>query len=539
MTDGNGELRSITLTKIVPSTSQTQKHRRARFDKGKLAELAASIKVHGILQPVIVRPMAKNYELVAGERRHLAAGLAGLLKIPALIRSLTDEAVIEVQLIENLQREDVHPMEEAEGYQLLLKKHGRELEDLLARIGKSRSYVYGRMKLLALSADARKAFYAGEISASVALLLARIPVVKLQNQALEEITGDHMSYRHARDYVQLEYMLRLADAPFPTGDAKLLPRAGTCGDCPKRTGNQPELFGDVSGADVCTDPPCYATKVKAHGKRLLKGAADRGQKVIEGNAAKKVISYGNVADGRLIGWSRLTESTFVNNKSRRVKSIIGKDAETALLADPKSGAVIEVVSEQVLGAAKRKAEPKAKRQPSTESVQAKKAKLERLYRAELFARLRPKLPAPPMRLTAEALFARLEHDSIKKLCEVRGFEPPSKRQWAGGPMHKDHRAIGKTIAGLSATGLREFVNDCIFVPELLVSTWQTALPTRMLTAAKDCRVSATAVRRAIQAKAAKKKAKKQTSKAANQQGRKAAKRKTAKKKKAKRASRGK
>lgn len=121
--------------------------------------------------------------------------------------------MIEVQLIDNLQRADVHPMEEAESYQQLMQQHGHPIEELHAKVGKSRSYVYGRLKLLALCKKAREAFYAGELSASIALLIARIPAEKMQQEAAEFVVLDNMTHREASDWIQSEFMLRLKDAP--------------------------------------------------------------------------------------------------------------------------------------------------------------------------------------------------------------------------------------------------------------------------------------------------------------------------------------
>jgi ParB/RepB/Spo0J family partition protein len=279
-------LTTLPLDRIELSRTAAQVARRKRFDAAALSDLADSMRQYGVLQPIICRSTATDYELVAGERRYLAAKQAGLAQIPAVVRSLSDAAVIEVQLIENLQRADVHPMEEAEGYQQLMKQHGHPIEELHTKVGKSRSYVYGRLKLLDLCKQARNAFYDGKLSASISLLVARIPGEALQKQALDRVLGGHfrqpMSYRDASDWIQHELMLRLKDAPFPTDDVLLDDQAGPCTTCPKRTGNQPELFGDIQGADVCTDPACHKGKLVAWGERLLEAAEGRGQKVIAG-----------------------------------------------------------------------------------------------------------------------------------------------------------------------------------------------------------------------------------------------------------------
>src|SRR5262245_11645518 len=175
---------NIPMELLRPSQTESQLQRRKYFDKTELDELTESVKTFGVLQPIIVRRIPSEqaagvtvpeyFEIVAGERRMLAAKLAGHVRIPANVLELNDQQVLEVQLIENLQRADLHPMHEAESYDELVHKYRHPIEEIYSKVGKSRTYVYNRMKLLALSTKARKAFYSGEISASVAEKLARV-----------------------------------------------------------------------------------------------------------------------------------------------------------------------------------------------------------------------------------------------------------------------------------------------------------------------------------------------------------------------------
>lgn len=147
---------------------------RKRFDAARLEELTASVKEKGILNPLLVRKNGKGYEVLAGARRLRAAVAAGLAEVPAIVRELDDREAIELLVVDNLQREDVHAMEEAEGYRLLHEKHGYPVEKIAAKLGKSVAYVYGRLKLCALTEDARKAFLADRITPGHAVLLARL-----------------------------------------------------------------------------------------------------------------------------------------------------------------------------------------------------------------------------------------------------------------------------------------------------------------------------------------------------------------------------
>ena len=511
MTDRLTELR-LDQIRVSRTVAQTARRKRFKTPAGKEAmnELTDSVKTHGVLQPIICRATAKDYEMVAGERRFRAAKAAGLEVIPAVVRALSDAAVIEVQLIENLQRQDVHPMEEAEGYQSLLKKHGIAMQDLNAKVGKSRTYVYGRLKLLALCEKAREAFYEEKISASLALLVARIPTEALQKEALAVIlednwSGEPMSYREARDMIQEEYTLRLDQAPFKTADPDLVPKAGACNTCIHRTGNQPELFGDIKRADVCTHPVCYKDKAKTQGDQAIERARKRGQEVISGKAAAKIISYGNAASARLSGYMRLDERPYEDRKNRTVRKIIPKDTPITLLQDPDLGNVVKVVRRSVVD----KALPKSRASASNPiTAQDKKRKEERAYREELYQRVRPKLPAPGLVAIATALYNEMDFDTRSRVCKLQGFKIPTVKQKWGGTVRDSH-AILKTLPGMSDEELGQFLNDCIYAGELYVGWYDdSAKPERLLAAAKSVKVRPAAARAAVKKRLAKKKAKK-------------------------------
>jgi ParB/RepB/Spo0J family partition protein len=272
---------------------------RKRFNQAKLSELAASILSKGLAQPILIRPVTptadepQSFEIVAGERRFRACIIAGLSVIPAFCRNLSDQEALELQILENLQRDNPHPLEEAEGYERLMMKHGYTADQLVDKLNKSRSYVYGRLKLCALNLEVRELFLDNEehLQASTALLIARIPLAKLQTKALNEILrpngrvdDEPMSYRKAKEWLQQNYMLDLRKAIFLTDDAKLVKTAGNCNKCPKRAGNQPEVFEGVD-ANVCTDPECFKEKTAAHYDKLHADALKQKIPVHEGQEA--------------------------------------------------------------------------------------------------------------------------------------------------------------------------------------------------------------------------------------------------------------
>lgn len=158
----------LSIHEIEPNKDQPRKH----FDEKALSELADSIAEHGVIQPLLVRPMAQGgYQLVAGERRWRAARLAGLSEVPVVIKDLTDREAMEIALIENLQREDLNPIEEAEGIDQLMKEYNLTQETAAERVGKSRSAVANALRLLGLPEEVRALVSDGRISAGHARAL--------------------------------------------------------------------------------------------------------------------------------------------------------------------------------------------------------------------------------------------------------------------------------------------------------------------------------------------------------------------------------
>lgn len=350
----------IPLARIVASITNPRKH----FNAERLAELAESIRASGVHQPVLLRPLPASrladtthmdprpdYELVSGERRYRASEAARKATIPAMVRPLTDSEVLEIQVVENLQRDDLHPLEEAEGYERLMHAHEPPLtaEQIGERIGKSRSYVYARLKLLNLCPEGQQAMRDGWLEPSTALLVARAPSTKLQTDILGNLKdwrGEVISHREAAALIERQYMLRLAEAKFKITDETLLAHAGSCKTCPKRTGADPDLFADVKGADVCTDPPCFKAKGEAHSERAMKAARESGANIIEGREAKALIPHSYT--GRVEGYLRLDDAAD-SPTDKPLRKIIGKLLEAegvqpTLVADPHhAGELIAVV----------------------------------------------------------------------------------------------------------------------------------------------------------------------------------------------------
>ena len=197
--DGAGDARQIPLDRIVPNPHQP----RARFEGHDQDVLAASISAHGVLQPVVVRGLANgDYQLIAGERRVRAARQAGLTQVPAVIRDPSEEQMIELALIENLQRTDLNPLEEAMGFRVLIERFGLAHDAVASRIGRSRASVSNALRLLDLAPETQEALLEGKISEGHARALAGLTVTELQVAALQIVLERHLSVRQTEELVR-------------------------------------------------------------------------------------------------------------------------------------------------------------------------------------------------------------------------------------------------------------------------------------------------------------------------------------------------
>lgn len=309
-----GQFAIVPLADIVSSPTNPRKS----FDPAKLAELADTIKASGVHTPILLRYLPASrledtfadrkkgaklpqYEIVAGERRYRASVIAGAANIPALIRAMSDTQALEVQMIENLQRDDLSELEEAEGYQQLCDLTNIAKEALGEKIGRSRRYVYNRLRLLKLQPLARAALREGKIEATAALAIAAVHDGDLQAKALRfasqpHFNGEKPSTRELQKWMRSNVMLDLSRATFDIEQIDLNPTAGPCNTCPKRTGADPDILAETQGPDSCCDAPCYHAKTEtsralAHAKFTAQGI-----EIIEGDDADDLLTN-NSFDG--------------------------------------------------------------------------------------------------------------------------------------------------------------------------------------------------------------------------------------------------
>ncbi len=194
--EGSGVI-EIPLEELRENPLQPRRH----FDEERLAELAESVRVHGVVQPVVVTRAAEGYRLVVGERRARAARLAGLETIPALIRELADQQVLEIALIENLQREDLNPIEEAQAFSYLLREHELTHEKLAERLGCSRPAISNALRLLSLPEEIRMDLQAGVLSPGHARTVLALEGEAARLAAWRQIREKGLSVRQAEELV--------------------------------------------------------------------------------------------------------------------------------------------------------------------------------------------------------------------------------------------------------------------------------------------------------------------------------------------------
>jgi len=497
-------IRDIPLDRIRESNSNP----RRAFDEGKLRELAKNIKLHGVLQAILVRPAPDGtdgtYELIAGARRLRASQLAGKETIAATVRNLTDAECREVQLIENLQRADIHELDEGIGYRSLmeLKPDFYTVETIAVQVAKSPAYVKGRISLTDLIAAAQTAFYEGKLTVAHALELARLQPAD-QERALMECFPGHRStasilkdrkagvttVQQLRDWIDREIHLDLKNAPFDVSDANLLPAAGPCSTCPKRTGNNPLLFPEIRNKSVCTDPACYRIKIQALVQARLEPLMKEGQKPVQISSAPY--------------WQARSKSsnTLYEGQYRRVERE-GEcpHAQAAVIVDGReAGTVLHICADENCKTHRQfshydiSPQEREQRRKLALAIRVQKESRSRILQA-----VRQKLPGELARADFEMValdyFRRLGHDNHHRLFQVYGWEEKkTKTSWGGTSV--DHEKLAEAhIRKMTAADLNRFLVTCALVPDLYCPGYSSAE-----TLSKEANLMRTAVRYRVNA----------------------------------------
>ncbi|MEY2892723.1 MAG: hypothetical protein RJA98_2631, partial [Pseudomonadota bacterium] len=399
-------------------------------------------------------------------------------------------------------------------FQALIDNHNETADRIAEQTGKSRSYVYGRLKLLAACPEVRKACLAGEIGAEVALLISRLHTIKMQGQALARIKANHLSledggtrsYRDIRDRLREEFTLSLKDdCLFSRDDSELVPSAGACTTCPKRSGNSP-VFEDLAtdqpsrwsnhtvkgDTQLCTDPDCYQAKKTAHLKAQAEVLRKQGAVVIEGNAARNALGADGRVKGAYLALKDVKDEVDQTRRLGRPASCI--PAQIVLIQDPRTGKTVQAVKESDLVAAgTRKATAKAARPIDDWKARQAADEIERKANAEKAQQL----TAINMELLARVREAVRRHErdeaDLRAVAAVtlHGIGHGGDRTlltdlWG----HGRFESLVSAIETMDVAGLNYLLMDCVLIKNVRVNPYYLKdRPTEMLAAAKRYGVS--------------------------------------------------
>lgn len=457
------EYRLIAVESLHPSPTNPRKLFRG------IEELAASMEAHGVLEPLLARPWpadcatqwkkdaGEHLQLVAGERRLRAAQLAKLVEVPVLVRELSDKDVLEIQVIENDQREDVQPMDQAYGYHALIETCGYDVPALAAKTGRSAAYIYHRLQLTKLIKPLQDLLAQETIHFGHAVLLARL-ADENQKEMSAQLRNVIPSVGRMKDDIERSYHLDLHAATFPKDSADLVPKAGPCTTCPRRTGFLPELFPDVKKKDTCTDRTCFHAKEAAFVKLQVKKLEADGQDVV-----RVTTSY--YYDGQ--DKSVLTSSAFKELSKKEAKKVPAKELKTAVVVD---GNGVGRVMQVRVGKAGQDADPAMDRYREEQRRQAVKVKSLMRLNAELLKRISATVSTPPdlaaLKRLARTCFDRLDYDAQQAVAKLRGWEKPKKSTGYG--TRWEEKAAATLIAGADLVELHRFILEAALAPHVRV-----------------------------------------------------------------------
>ena len=236
--EGQGSF-SLPISQVQPGLNQPRK----RFDEEALADLADSVRTHGIIQPLTVRRLGSGYyQIIAGERRWRAAKLAGLKEVPAVVIEADDRKVMELGLIENLQREDLNPIEEANGYKVLIEDYGLTQEEVSLRVGKSRSAVANATRLLELPDPVQQLLEEGSLSAGHARAILSAPNRSVQRNLAQRVIDDGLSVRQTEQLAKRMAQQEDAIPPKPEADPFRIYRDAAAKELSERFGRKVSII---------------------------------------------------------------------------------------------------------------------------------------------------------------------------------------------------------------------------------------------------------------------------------------------------------
>lgn len=461
MTTQTYELKPVKLSLIAESSTNP---RGKDFENAAFKDLLASVREQGVLVPVILRPIenGKRFEVVAGNRRFRAARLAGLAEIPARVEELDDEKAREVQIIENLQREDVHPLDEGEAYRQLIEESGKTIKDIAVRVGKNEKYVRQRLFLANLTGPARTAYRKGEFSDSHAVLLAGLTQSQ-QSETLKWIKDDWETptLEQLQNHIESEYTEPLKNQPW-LKDKNAGEAVGPCTDC---SPNRNTLFGERKEGE-CSDLNCWRKKME----RYLAYQKEKHPGIV------LVSSHYTAEDNKLLGRGNY-ETLSTRKKDHCDSATLGLVAEGEhignilnICADPKCKKHGHDFTPY-----QQTPEEKARRRKKREAEKAKKERQDKELLAALDQLTWP-LTEQSASILLDLVFNNQGNTHSQPVGKRHGWKAIiSKPTYAGGRAYRDWNATAKREA--EKMDSRQKIQLAL---EMLTSVWDTTADIKSL-----------------------------------------------------------
>lgn len=519
------ELRTIPLGSLLISKTNPRKG----FDKAGLEELAQSLKSSGgAIAPLLVRRAAgwestEKFEIIAGERRFKAAKLAGLTDLACLVQEVTDEQAMEMQLIENLQREDLSPIEEGQGYRTLMEKTGQTAEQVGEKVGKSRRYVYARMKLCDLVPAAAKLLAEGILTASHADWLGRLQPEDQEAMLKHTVQEGFDGVKRVAPVRDLELIIKqevyrdLKSVAFPKDDTELVKSAGACTACPKNTDVNPEAATKAKPG-TCTDGGCFQAKIEAYAQGQTAEAKKDGKPLL-----RLSTGYPNPTKGQdwipQDAWRRAKAGSCPHTAEGIVVEGREDDSDGGKLH---RGELMTVCAERKCNKHWADRQHETSNDGSSwrkrQAAQRKKLELEKRARLLLWQRYYQAAPKAlgwrELQFLATTLYERVGEDTRRVMGQALGWEPVKGRYGT-----KDwEKTAGEKLKTMLAAELARFLMGCAVAGGMLVNEYSQGGCTRLFTEAKRLKLDIAKVRREVSAEKKAKKGKKKVLASARKSG---------------------
>ena len=448
------EVLPLAVAELKPSP------RNPRKDLGNLDDLVRAVEKHGVLSPLLVRQLGDAdtegaYEIISGHRRHAAAVKAGLDSVPCIVLEVTELQALELNLTEQINRSDLTPLEEGEACRRLQELSGYDVSQVAGKLGRSTSWVRGRLALSTATPEVRDALTKGTVTLTLAQALAALPTVKMQVEGLKYAATQASYGRDAEKVLEglrETYCRPLKGAPWKLTDETLVPEAGACSACPRNTANEktPGLFDNVKAPPTCADLPCFESKKRAAWVKKTAKYSAAGAKVlsvIDGpklfnlygdaprlNHGSKYVMARDVAqdDGSKRTWSQLVERI----KDEKLKPVLHVAQDEAggihelYLADK----ALEAVAEHLeLKWARKAVEREAKGGTAAEArdewaEQQRERDIARAVTEEVVRLVAERIAVKGLTLPqARALASRLDDHELQAFLVARGAQDTTAR----------------------------------------------------------------------------------------------------------------